>query len=541
MVMSQARGSSLSIAVVRACALALVAALFFLGLGNGSLWDNSEPTYGEVVKEMFVLHDWVSLHYNYAPWYIHPPLWMWTAGLASLIFGLNEFSLRLPSALFGVAGVIATYVAGRRLYGEAAGVISGLALATSLEYIVLARLAILDTMLIFFMTVATLWTFFALRDGDRRAFWIAVFAAALGVMVKGPVAIVLPVLTLIVWYACVGREHRAVLFGSIRAMPWLAGTVVFLIVAGWWFGLQTALHGGAFLAEYIGRSTFSRYVTPFENQPGPVYYYIPILLLGFFPYVAFLPKAIKEAWRARTSDDIFLLCAAAVPFVFFSVAQTKLPNYLAIIFPALSILVGDLVGRAIERNDLRSLRGALIMLPLALVLLTVAIVVYVQMQRLGDVAQLAAPLSLLGWVVVPAAVATVVLTLALRRAWIAPLGLTLMMAGVVAVLVLAILPGLEARKPMKAMAHHIQSLWRPGDKIAITGVHGGFSLLFYTNAGPIYFLRTETEKENADALLRGDARVYALIVPYEYADLRAKGIYPRILERLPNMWLITNK
>jgi hypothetical protein len=116
-----------------------------------------------------------------------------------------------------------------------------------------------------------------------------------------------------------------------------------------------------------------------------------------------------------------------------------------------------------------------------------------------------------------------------------------MMAGVVAVLVLAILPGLEARKPMKAMAHHIQSLWRPGDKIAITGVHGGFSLLFYTNAGPIYFLRTETEKENADALLRGDARVYALIVPYEYADLRAKGIYPRILERLPNMWLITNK
>ncbi|MBV8171589.1 MAG: glycosyltransferase family 39 protein [Candidatus Eremiobacteraeota bacterium] len=540
MVTSQPR-APWSIAAVRAGSLALVAALFFLGLGNGSLWDNSEPTYGEVVKEMFVLHDWLSLHYNYAPWYIHPPLWMWTTGLACIAFGLNEFALRFPSALFGVAGAVATYLAGRRLYGEVAGVVSGLALATSLEYIVLARLAILDTMLIFFMTLATLWGYFALRDGDRRAFWIATVAAALGVMTKGPVAIVIPLLVLAAWLFFVPRARRAALRASIRSLPWVAGVALFALLAGWWFALQTILHGSAFLVEYVGRSTFSRYLTPFENQPGPVYYYVPILLLGLFPYVAFLPKAIKEAWRARTSDDIFLLCAAAVPFVFFSVAQTKLPNYLGILLPALSILVGDLVGHAIERNDLRSLRGALIVLPLALVLLTIAIVLYVQAQRLGDVAQLAAPLSLLGWVVVPTTVVTVALTLLLRRAWIAPLGLTVMMAGVVGALVLAVLPGLEARKPMKAMAHHIQSLWRPGDKIAITGVHGGFSLLFYTDAGPIYFLRTETEKANADALLRGPARVYALIVPYEYADLQERHIRVRILERESNMWLVTNR
>ncbi|HEV2909096.1 MAG TPA: hypothetical protein VGX02_07450, partial [Candidatus Eremiobacteraceae bacterium] len=181
------------------------------------------------------------------------------------------------------------------------------------------------------------------------------------------------------------------------------------------------------------------------------------------------------------------------------------------------------------------------MLPLALVLLTVAIMLYVQTQRLGEIAQLLGPLRLLGWAVVPAAIATVVLTIALRRAWIAPLGLTLMMAGVVAVLVLGILPGLEARKPMKGMAAYIQGLWRPGDKIAITGVHGGFSLLFYTDAGPIYFLRTETDKANADELLKGDARVYALIVPYEYGDLTRRGIHARILVRRPDMWLITNK
>src|ERR1017187_5020557 len=185
---------------VRIGALVLVAALYFLGLGNGSLWGNSEPTYAEIVKEMLRAGDWLSLSYNYQPWFVHPPLWFWTAGAASLVFGLNEFSVRFPSALFGVLGAVATYFAARRLYGETAGIIAGLATGTSLEYIVLARLAILDTMLIFFMAVAPWWGFFAMRDGDRRAFWIAVIAAALGTMTKGPVAVVLPVLSLVAWY-----------------------------------------------------------------------------------------------------------------------------------------------------------------------------------------------------------------------------------------------------------------------------------------------------------------------------------------------------
>ena len=527
-----------ALAGVRAGALTLVTALYFLGLGNGSLWDNSEPTYGEVIKEMFRTGDWLSMHYNYAPWYIHPPLWFWTAGAAVVAFGLNEFAVRSPSALFGVLGAVATYFAGRRMFGEIGGIVAGLALATSLEYIVLARLAILDTMLVCFMTLATIWGYFALRDGDWRAFWIAIAGAALGTMTKGPVAVVLPVLVLAGWYAIQRWRRQA---PPVRSLPWLGGIAVYALLVGPWFASQIALHGAPFLAEYVGRSTFGRYLMPFENQPGPFYYYVPLLLVGFFPWVAFLPKAIKEAWLSRRNDDIFLLCAAAIPFIFFSVAQTKLPNYVGIIFPALALLVGGLIGRAVESGEPRMLRGALLMLPLALGLLAVGITLYVQTQRLGATAELVAPLTLLGWVVVPPAIATFALTVVLRRAWIAPVGLCAMMAGVVAALVLAILPPLEARKPMKGMAAYIQSLWQPGDVVAITGVHGGFSLLFYTNVGPISFLRTETDKANADALLKGRARVYALIVPYEYADLLGRGINARIILRRPNMWLITNR
>lgn len=529
---------------LRAAALALISALYFLGLGQGSLWDNSEPTYAEVAKELFKTGDWLTLHYNFQPWYIHPPLWIWTAGLAVKVFGLNEFAVRFPSALFGMLGAVATYAASRRLYGEVAGLVSALALATSLEYIVLSRLAILDSMLICFLTVATFWGYFALRDGDGRALWIAALAAALGTLTKGPVAVVIPLLTLSAWLV-VGRllvrGPASLDFARIRALPWRGAAIAYAVLAGSWFALETALHGSSFLAEYLGRSTFGRYLAPFENQPGPFYYYVPLLLLGFFPWIAFLPKALKEAWRARDNDSIFLLCASAVPFLFFSLAQTKLPNYLGIIFPALAVLVGGQLGRAIAHDDVRWLRGALLMLPAALVLLVIGIAIYVQTQSLGQVAELVAPLRLLGWIVVPTTIATGILTVALRRPWIAPLGLTATMAGIVAALVLVILPGLEARKPMKAMAAHIQSLWRPGDEIAITGVHGGFSLLFYTDAGPIHFLKTEDVDANAGRLLQGKARVYALIVPYEYGDLRQRGIKVRILERRPSMWLVTNR
>ena len=528
---------------LRATVFALIAALYFIGLGNGSLWDNSEPTYGEVVKELFKTGDWLTLHYNYQAWYIHPPLWIWTAGIAVKIFGLNEFAVRFPSALFGVLGAVATYLAARRLYGEVAGLVSALALATSLEYIVLSRLAILDSMLICFMTIATFWGYFALRDGDRRALWIAAIAAALGALTKGPVAAVIPLLVLVVWLVVerVWLRGSHLDFARMRNLPWFGAITAFVVLAGSWFGLETALHGLPFLAEYLGRSTFGRYLAPFENQPGPFYYYVPLLLLGFFPWIAFLPKAVKEAWLARSTDSVFLLCAAAVPFVFFSLAQTKLPNYLGIIFPALAVLVGGQLGGAVARDDIRWLRGALLVLPLALVLLVIAIALYVQTQSLGQVTELVSPLRLLGWIVVPTTIATGLLTVALRRPWIAPLGLALAMTGVVAALVLVILPRLESRKPMKAMAAHIQSLWRPGDQVAITGVHGGFSLLFYTDVGPIHFLKTEDVDANAGKLLQGSARVYALIVPYEYGDLRQRGINVRILERQPTMWLVTNR
>jgi 4-amino-4-deoxy-L-arabinose transferase-like glycosyltransferase len=509
--------------------------LYFVRLGAGSLWDNSESTYGEIVKELFRTGDWLTLHLNYHPWYIHPPLWFWTTAGSVAVFGLNEFSLRFPSAAFGVLTAIAVYAAGRRYYGENAGLLAALALGTSLEVIVICRLAIMDSMLLFFTTLATFWIYFAIRDGDRRAFWIAVIAAALGTLTKGPVALALPVLVLVAFLVWSRRPFW-------RGLPWLAGVVVYVVIAGSWFAAETVIHGPGFLTLYFGLSNVGRFLSPFENQPGPFWYYLPVAAIGFFPFVAFVPKAIKTAWQRSSDDERFLLASAIVPFVFFSIAQTKLPNYIIAIFPSFGILVGKVLSDAIAQNSVRTLRGALIFLPASLLLITAGVVIYGESQNAGPFHALAPSLALLGWFVVPPAIVTLLATYFANRAWIAPVGLALMMAGFIGSVAFSVLPRTEAFKPMKAMAATVMSYYRPGDKIGITGPPGGFSLLFYTEGHGITSVGfTPTADQQPPDFFGQPTRVLCVITPTDIGMLAKRGIKVWVLKRTPKLWLVTNR
>jgi 4-amino-4-deoxy-L-arabinose transferase-like glycosyltransferase len=517
----------------------LVGSFYFLQLGAGALWDNSEPTYGEIVKELFRTGNWLTLHFNYHPWLIHPPLWFWIAAGSVKLFGLTEFALRLPSATLGLLSAVAVYLAGRRFYGEIAGLIAVLAAAGSLEWIMLSRIAILDTLLILCTTVATFWIYFAIRDGDRRAFWYALFAAAFGTLAKGPVALVLPVAVLVcywLWKAVLRQPARIFSAG----LPWIWGVVVYLVVAGSWFAVATLHNGLGFLAYYLGVSNVGRYLSPFENQPGPIWYYIPIIAAGFFPYIAFVPKAIKTAWLARDDDARYLLLGAIVPFVFFSLAQTKLPNYIAVIFPSLGILVGRVIRDALATNDVKALRGALIFLPASLVLLALIAVFYGEAQVAGPFRALAPSLALLGWFVIPPAIATFFVTYYAKKVWIAPVGLAVMMAGFIYAVIFSILPRAEAFKPMKSMAHAVMSYYRPGDKIGTAGLPGGISLLFYTDGGAVTWVGDAEFDAPPKEFFDQQARVLCVVRPQDVADYARQGVKVWILKRMPTLWLVTN-
>jgi 4-amino-4-deoxy-L-arabinose transferase-like glycosyltransferase len=473
---------------------ALVAALATLpGLGVGTLWDNSETAYGEVAREILISHDWVVLHLNGTPWFVQPPLYFWIAAAFAKLFGVSEFALRLPSALATIAMAGAVGYAVARVASARAALLATVVLSTSLMQAVVGRLAIMDALLDLAVALAILFWFGALVDtGDNAArspwrdvWWYGGWAAlALGTLTKGPVA---PAVALMVvapwalWNRFAGRRSFVPPAGR-----WATGLSLYAVIVLPWAAAVARAAGAGVFGELIGHYTVGRYLGTIENQSGPIWYYLPVVILGFFPWFAFLVPALVEGWRDARSDrdgDLARLALvwAVVPFVFFSLAKTKLPNYIALELPALAILVALWFDRVAERRDRRAALAWTAVVPVTIVGLGFAMSAFSHDNRLTTaLAQIRSDFIALGVAILIGSIACFGLLCVRRWAWAGPFAL-----GAASVLVMLIIafgePLVERFKPIPALAAVIDRERRPGDVVAVQGVSGGNALMFYTH------------------------------------------------------------
>ena len=474
---------------VRAALLgALFAALVTLpGLGTGTLWDNSETAYGEVAREILLTRDWVVMHLNGQPWFVQPPLYFWIAAFFAKLFGADTFALRLPSALATIAMGGAVGYATARIAGERAGMIAAIVLSTSLMQAIVGRLAIMDALLDFSIAAAVLWWYRAFEpSGSPRrrdtAFVCGAIALAVGTLAKGPVAPVITVLVVGVWLLW---ERRAGLIAGPRFGAMLLALAAFVGVALPWFvALGTRVGPGA-IAELIGHYTFGRYTGVIENQTGPFWYYVPVVVLGFFPWIAFVPvaaaAAIAAARRAEGGFARLTLVWTVVPFVFFTFASTKLPNYVAMILPALAILVALWFERVRNGADRRAAVISAATIPVFVGCVAFAIGAFSRTNSLDvDLAVLNHQLLFLGIAMLAGSVLTVVAIARRESAPWSPYVLALTSGALVLFIALVAEPAAEPLKPIPPIARAIDANRKAGDVIAIGGVSGGNGLIFYT-------------------------------------------------------------
>ena len=464
---------------------ALIAALATLpGLGAGTLWDNSETTYGEVAREILLSHDWVVMHLNGDPWFVQPPLYFWLAALAAKAFGLTEFALRLPSALATIAAAAVVGYAVAAVSNVRAALFASVVLSTALMQAVIGRLAIMDALLDCAVTVAILAWFAAIGSGSRRAWYAGWAALGLGTLAKGLVAVAVPLLVIGLWAAWQSRDGRRM--RAPHLVDWLGGVALFVaIVLPWCSALAHAAGVGA-LGELAVHYTFGRYVGTIENQSGPFWYYVPVLILGFFPWFAFLVPATLAAWREAPADgegdlERLALVWMIVPLVFFSLAKTKLPNYLALELPAPAILVALWFDSVVERRDRRAALWWSALVPLGIGLLAIAVAIFSRANRLSaDVAPLWPDLDALGIVMFVGSAACFGLLRVRSAAWLAPFALGA--TSIVSMLIVALVaePAVERFKPIPQLAAIIERERRPGDLVGIQSASGGQGLTFYT-------------------------------------------------------------
>lgn len=347
-------------------ALALATAVvlaFVLDLGRADFWDPGESRYAQTVREMLATGSWLHPTIGFERYYDKPPAFFWIVAAAFRTFGQHEWAARLPSVLAAMLTIAWVVAFAWRRVGARASLLAGLVLATAIQFVVLGRSVRMDMLLTWLMT-ATLLRAYALAtaedDAQAPAAWPLYAFSAAGLLVKGPVAVVLPALIVIAFLvaARIPLAPRRLRPGRLGIAVVAAVTVLYLVLA---------FRAPDYLWTFLFQHNFGRYVgRALAGHQEPFWYYFWILPVTFLPWTLFLPGALSRARRRAGRRDhltIFLLAWCAIPFVFFTLARAKLATYLLPIFPALALLVAIHLDVALRAPA--TLRARILRRPLA--------------------------------------------------------------------------------------------------------------------------------------------------------------------------------
>jgi 4-amino-4-deoxy-L-arabinose transferase-like glycosyltransferase len=334
--------------------------LLLIGLGDIGLTDRDEGSNAEAAREMLETGDWISPTLNYEPRYAKPAFVYWVISSTYAVFGINEFTARLPSAIFGLGLLFLQYVFLNRVLGSTIAFWGALILLLNAEFVGLHRMVMTDPELVFFTTLSTysFWLGFHGEGRQRRFLWLFYIGMAMAMLAKGPVGIIIPLIA-VVPYLTLTRQWKTYFY---QGKPF-AGWVLFLMLAIPWYIAMFVIHGADYAAAAHANTT-GRFANPMEGHGGTLLFYLPVLLVGFFPWSGFLPVALYQSlkeWKlfrsgqklTKGEDGLLLFAALWIIgiLIFFTISATRLPHYILPLFPAASLMVAVLWSRCLAEES----------------------------------------------------------------------------------------------------------------------------------------------------------------------------------------------
>ncbi len=331
--------------------------LFLYGLGQFGLIGADEPRYAQVAHEMLARRDWITPVLGGRPWLEKPPLYYWQAMVAYAIFGVSDWAARLPSAFDATLLVLAIYFFLRR-FRPGLELDGALIAASSAGIVGYARAASMDMALAATFTTGML-AWWAWRESGKRIYLAAFYGfMALGMLAKGPVAPFLAAVV-IVFYASAVGELRVV-----GKSLWLPGIVLFCAIALPWY-VMAQMHNPEFFREFIVQQNLGRFWENLYHHREPFWYYLPVAVLALAPWTFFVIAGLVQSvrfWSTRRLPEsagfdsekqfgVFAACWLAVPVLFFSISQSKLPGYILPAIPAGALLLIGYLRRHLEQGD----------------------------------------------------------------------------------------------------------------------------------------------------------------------------------------------
>jgi 4-amino-4-deoxy-L-arabinose transferase-like glycosyltransferase len=316
----------------RGLALILIvdAALLFSVIGRAPLSRIDEGQIAEVAREMATGRDWLTPRIGEVAYPAYPPLAYWLLAASGSVFGFNEFAMRLPTVLAGLALIAVCARMARRFAGDEAGLTVAGMLATLPAFFVQSGVCRADVLTMFFAT-AGFARFLPWAEGERKTRDLALMYlfTALGILAKGPLAVAMLGLGGLAWFLLRGQ------WKLLLAMKfWIGIPAVLLVVVPWYYAMYR-INGWSFIHQNLFLENMEAWTTGFQ-QKRPWYFYL-YQLHFLLPWGLVLPLA----WRAHRFPGVSLpLAWFALVAVFFTLSSAKRINYLTYWCPALAMSAG---------------------------------------------------------------------------------------------------------------------------------------------------------------------------------------------------------
>lgn len=322
--------------------------LCFINLGGHPIYILDEAKNAEAAREMFVNNDWLVPTFNGELRTDKPPLHYWFMMISYKIFGVSAFSARFFSAVFGVLTILSTFHYTKKFLNRKIALLTTFILCSSIFFMQEFHLAVPDPYLIFFVSFA-LFKFYDFYLNNKLVDGFAFyFALGLGTLAKGPVAIALPGLIALV-FLLAKRDFN---WRTLKRLNPLLGGILVLAVSVPWYILVHKRTDGAFTQGFFIDHNINRFGSEMEGHGGLPFVTWAFVLLGLLPFSFYIVQGFIHSWKTRKTNDfiLFSFIVSAVFVVFFSISNTKLPNYPMPSYPFMGVLIAIYLGLILDRT-----------------------------------------------------------------------------------------------------------------------------------------------------------------------------------------------
>lgn len=346
--------------------LFFIGIFYFVWLGHHALFVPDEGRYSEIAREMITSGDFITPRLDGVAFLDKPILYYWLQASAIYLFGLNEWALRFWPATFGIIGSLMTYLAGHQLFSRRTGILGAILLATSPIYYGAAHYANLDLEVAVLISGTLFCILLGLHHESNRMrssyFYGAWIFCALAFLTKGLIGLAFPIIITGLWIIFTWRWHL------LKKMHLILGPLIFLVIALPWYYLAQKANP-EFLHFFFITQQFSRFLSHADfNNHAPIWFYVPIVFLGFLPWAIFafqaLGKHIQIVFKQfkQHSSTFFLLLWFFIIFVFFSIPKSKTIGYIIPTFPPLALLTANYLDQLWMKNARNLLSGFILLI-----------------------------------------------------------------------------------------------------------------------------------------------------------------------------------